>query len=371
MTRFFSTAFLLVLLSCNDKKQDNRFVVTGSVKNSSASTIYLQENPANAAPVIVDSTVLAKDGSFELEGSGVRESLYTLRSNDNPYPFAFVINDAKKITVNADLMNHTQPYTVKGSEASQGLIDFEKTSAQFAETIYASSRQVDSLLKAKAADSIVQVPFSQYETATSSYKSFASGFIEKANSPVLALYALGGFQRLSQQLGLKGFSSTEIAAIINGASARFPEDQALAALKKNQRSSQAPDFTLPDTTGTPVSLSSFKGKYVLVDFWASWCAPCRQENPNIVRAYNQFKDKNFTILGVSLDKSKEPWLEAIKKDNLMWTHVSDLKYWNSEAAALYQVRSIPYNVLLDPEGKIIAEDIRGAELHATLGKFLK
>ena len=133
MTRFFSTAFLLVLLSCNDKKQDNRFVVTGSVKNSSATTIYLQENPANAAPVIIDSTVLAKDGSFELEGSGVRESLYTLRSNDNPYPFAFVINDAKKITVNADLMNHTQPYTVKGSEASQGLIEFEKTSAQFAE----------------------------------------------------------------------------------------------------------------------------------------------------------------------------------------------------------------------------------------------
>ena len=163
----------------------------------------------------------------------------------------------------------------------------------------------------------------------------------------------------------------EVAEIINKASAKFPANAALADLKKSQRSEQAPDFTLPDTTGTPVSLSSFKGKYVLVDFWASWCGPCRQENPNVVRAYNQFKDKNFTILGVSLDKNKNAWLEAIKNDGLTWNHVSDLKYWNSEAAALYDVQSIPYNVLIDPDGKIIAEDLRGGNLIKTLGSVLK
>jgi thiol-disulfide isomerase/thioredoxin len=114
-----------------------------------------------------------------------------------------------------------------------------------------------------------------------------------------------------------------------------------------------------------------RGKYVLVDFWASWCAPCRQENPNVVNAFNRFENKNFTILGVSLDKTREAWLQAIHRDQLTWSHVSDLQYWNNAAAELYEVRSIPYNILIDPQGNIVAEDLRGEELHSTLAKVLK
>jgi len=128
------------------------------------------------------------------------------------------------------------------------------------------------------------------------------------------------------------------------------------------------DFTQADTSGKPVALSSFRGKYVLVDFWASWCGPCRNENPYVVESFNKFKSKNFSVLSVSLDKpgQKENWLKAIKEDGLTWTHVSDLKYFNNAAAQLYHIQSIPQNLLVDPDGKIIGKNLRGPALQAKL-----
>ena len=135
----------------------------------------------------------------------------------------------------------------------------------------------------------------------------------------------------------------------------------------------APDFTQNDPNGKPIKLSDFRGKYVLIDFWASWCGPCRQENPNVVKAYNQFKNKNFEILGVSLDNpnAKTAWLNAIENDNLTWPQVSDLQGWQNKAALMYGVQSIPQNFLLDPKGVIIAKNLRGENLISTLSKLLK
>lgn len=145
----------------------------------------------------------------------------------------------------------------------------------------------------------------------------------------------------------------------------------ISKLKRVMIGAMAPEFSQADTAQIQVKLSDFKGKYVLIDFWASWCGPCRRENPNVVKAFNQFKSKNFTILGVSLDRNREAWLKAIAADHLTWTHVSDIQYWNNEVAQLYSVQSIPANFLIDPNGRIIGKNLRGEELENKLTEVLK
>lgn len=133
---------------------------------------------------------------------------------------------------------------------------------------------------------------------------------------------------------------------------------------------KAPEISMANPEGQVVPLSSLQGKYVLVDFWAKWCGPCRKENPNIVRAYNTYKDKGFTVYGVSLDRTKEDWLQGIREDGLTWTHVSDLKFWQSEAAKTYNITAIPFSLLLDPNGVIIAKNLRGQALDDKLEEVL-
>lgn len=190
------------------------------------------------------------------------------------------------------------------------------------------------------------------------------------DSPVAAYFL---YRYFTYQLSLDDLKATR--AKISPALADCPYvkdlDGIIKQLEHVQIGQVAPEFSLPDTAGVSVALSDFRGKYVLLDFWASWCPPCRRENPNVVKAFQQYRDKNFTIIGISLDRDRKKWLKAIADDRLTWTHVSDLKYWDSEIPALYGVRGIPANVLLDPEGVIIAKNITGEDLQNTLKEVIK
>jgi len=195
-------------------------------------------------------------------------------------------------------------------------------------------------------------------------------FIQEHPDSYISLNAIESYAYSADYLDIKPLYDALTPEIKNTEAGKAFTER-MPKIKAVALGATAPEFAEADTSGKMVSLSSFRGKYVLIDFWASWCGPCRRENPNVVKAYNRYKDKKFTILGVSLDKStgKDKWLAAIHKDGLTWTHVSDLKFWDSKAAGLYAVRGIPQNFLLDPNGKIIGKNLRGDDLEDKLAEI--
>ncbi|HEY0059334.1 MAG TPA: TlpA disulfide reductase family protein [Flavisolibacter sp.] len=387
----FSCLFLSLFAAC-EKRDSNKFTVKGKIEGAAADVIFLEEaSLGSAQPIIVDSARLGKDGSFELSTAAKEENLYVLRLTQQVAPIATIINDASEIELQADLKNVEQPYTVKGSPASKALVDYLASSNTQLTAIYNMSVKLDSLRQpGTAMDSSLLVLQLDRDAAAGKFTAYVNDFIAASKSPSLSIFALGSYQSYAANsgLGLAPMTQDQMLNVINTAATKFPDHTGLAALKTNlstaakaQAQQQAlpqgligkpaPDFSLPDANGAQVSLASLKGKYVLVDFWASWCGPCRKENPNVVAAYQQFKDKNFTILGVSLDKEKAPWQKAVQDDGLTWTQISDLKYWDSEVVPMYNIQGIPYNVLVDPNGTVIAENLRGGELAAKLGEVLK
>jgi len=226
----------------------------------------------------------------------------------------------------------------------------------------------------KRATEEFQKEFQQrYEALQTKQEDVIGGFIKENPTSLVSMYTLRSSvdpgRDYEKAQALYSALSNEVQTSKIGA-----EYGTLLSLAKGTSvGSAAPDFTMNDPEGKAVALSSFKGKYVLIDFWASWCGPCRQENPNLVAAYHEFKERNFTVLGVSLDRpnGKDAWLKAIQDDQLAWTQVSDLQFWNNAAAKLYGVRGIPANFLIDPQGTIVAKNLRGEELHTKLQELLQ
>ena len=318
---------VLAFSSCAEEKKG--YVIDGQVTDVKDGMMYLKKYVGKSF-VDVDSTAIV-DGKFKFEGvisEALAHGLTTRKESSRPMVF-FLENNAMNITMNES----GKEMNITGSEAN----DIYLRNAKITRS---KGYSLDSLLAAHPA------------------------------SPVAAYFVVKDF---AYKLDLEGMKAVRAKLDTSLAGSEYVNqiESMISRMEKVQVGSVAPDFTLPDVDGNPVSLSSFRGKYVLVDFWAAWCPDCRKENPNIVAAWEKYKDKNFAVLGVSLDRKRDQWLAAIEKDNLTWTQVSDLKYWDSEAAVLYCIRWIPMSFLIDPEGKIVAIGLEGEELHNKLEELLK
>jgi peroxiredoxin len=353
----------VILLSCTGKK-GNEYKIAGVIKGSDVAVVYLQKMDSTGW-VTKDSAVV-KNGEFEFKGKVDSPDRWNivLKGKEMMFPF-FLENSDIKMIVHSD---------------SAGLIDVNGSANQdvFKKYIVKNDsiqRLIGSL------EPLYTRADSLKDTATmkkldDQFNSFDNGIkkliinLAKSNpsSPVgpwLIMRNSYRFEYPELDSLMHGFDTTLNHSFFYQAIAKR-----VGVLKRVQIGQPAIDFTMNDTTGHPVSLSSLKGRILLVDFWASWCGPCRAENPNVVKAYAGFHNKGFDVLGVSFDRKKDKWEKAIKDDKLIWNHVSDLQYWGNAAGKLYGISSIPANILLDKDQKIIGRNLRGETLIAKLTELL-
>ena len=355
------TLVVVGLTSCGPK---NQYKIVGSITGIDSGLVILQKR-AGGEWKVIDSAQLVS-GKFNIKGTIQSPELWYLSvKNSKIYVPLFVENSVITVDILADSMEGT---AIKGSLTQEAYEKFLKQMEPINEEMnviyqdYRSAKEIDDEVAMAKADSM-------YEEVEARQKEQILTFARENNSCVVAPYLI---YRNAYMYDLSDLEEAVQAmdTILNTSIYMQELTEQVAILKAVQIGQPAPGFTQADTAGNAMTLSSLKGNVLLIDFWASWCGPCRSENPNVVEAWKKYHAKGFDILGVSLDKDRDKWIEAIQADNLTWNHVSDLQYWNNEASNLYGVRSIPSNVLLDQEGVIIARNLRGEELLNKLEELL-
>lgn len=354
---------VLFAASC---KNNNELSISGKVENpGEVKKVLLYE-----ADSLVDSAFLNEDSKFKFRRVAPDANFYTLAIGEKN--FLIIGKNGEEVELNTNYSDSTNAYTISGSEESKKVQDINNIQTDFGK-VY-QRLQSDYAAKVTASpekkDSIFNAIMPEFQSNMDQYSATVFKFVQENKDNLAAFYAAGTIDQNKYELELIKYSE-EIKS-------KFPSNKSvqlfvekMAGLKTVSVGQPAPDFTLNSPEGTPIKLSEYKGKYVLLDFWASWCGPCREENPNIVRQYQAFAAKGFDVFGVSLDDNKEDWVRAIQSDNLKWKHVSDLKRWDSQVAALYKVDAIPASFIIDRSGKIVAKNLRGADLEKFLAETLK
>ena len=290
-----------------------------------------------------------KGGKFTFKGKMERPDFKIILFNKQP-PYITLFLDNSVVNIVGDKATIDKA-KVSGS-ASHTAFDQFNTSLEPYQSVFAESGEYDSAMNEKA-------------------MSLLREFVSSHTGSYITPLAIIRFNQIADDVLKTEELYNLLQPNIKASAMGQYIAQQVAEGKVNGAGTLLPDFSQPDTSGISVSLSSLRGNYVLVDFWASWCGPCRQENPNLVAAYKKYKSKNFTVLGVSLDKAKPAWIDAIQMDGLTWTHISDLQGWQNAAAQQFQIFSIPQNFLIDPQGKVVGKNLRGAALDRKLAKILR
>ena len=362
-----------LLGACNKKgttaeTSDNGYRITGKFKNASEGSKVFLDELGEQQFVSRDTAEIGKDGSFEMTGTVPETGIYKL-ALDPQNAILFVL-DNKKIEIEADANNISETYTVKGSKDSELLKELNGLMLGAQKQMEGLKQRYISASNQDLTDSVKAVEAAATRVQEQSNRKFKS-FIRKNPNSVMSVYSTLTLINPDEDYAFADSMLTVYKKTQPTSKYTKALTDRLSSLGSVTVGRQAPEITLPTPDGKTMSLSSLRGKYVLIDFWASWCGPCRRENPNVVKMYNQYKDKGFEIFGVSFDQSKEKWVKAIADDKLTWPHVSDLKGWESAAAGLYNITAIPHTILIDPQGKIVAKNLRGAALEAKLAEVLK
>lgn len=351
----------VVLLFPMALSAQEKFVVSGNLQGLPEGSAVSISDINNPTDTLARSVV--KSGVFELDGAVKEPNLLQLNLDGvQKKAILFIGNENVKVNGTVDAL---QEVAVSGSAVHDDFEEFKKTFNPLFEQLSSMGQKIQS--EGSRNDSLMN----EYKGRLDKIKSEVDDFVKRnPASPVSPFVVLVTSEIEQDPPALERRYAALDKKVQTGFYGNIIRQQ-IDNGKAGAIGSNAVEFSQEDTNGKQVALSSFRGKYVLIDFWASWCRPCRMENPNVVKAYNKFKEKNFTVLGISLDRDRDAWLEAIKKDNLTWTQLSDLKFWNNEVAEKYKVQSIPQNFLIDPDGKIVAKNLRGAELEKTLARLLK
>lgn len=358
----FLFVMLFSIMACKTKKEG--FTIDGTITGADNAWVLLKKR--QETQIITVDSIQVKDGKFAFNGKVEMPEIYFLKiaDRDGSVPF-FVENAPLLMTIYADSLDKS---VIKGSATHDVFVGYQKKESSYGlvmEELYGKYMQANEMKDSIAVKSIEKA----YDSVQNAQNSFTKDFILQNGKSVVAAYlAISNAYAYSLE-DLQTVNKAMDASIAGSDYVKQLADRE-KLLSKLLPGMPAPDFTMNDSTGNAIALSSFKGKVVLVDFWASWCSPCRAENPNVVKAFKKYSPKGFTVFGVSLDTDRQKWIAAIAKDQLTWTHVSDLVGWKNAAAKQYGVMSIPANFLLDKEGKIIGSNLRGADLDKKLEEVL-